>query len=99
MFKLLEIDVDRLDELCRRYGIARLEIFGSVARGEPDDGSDIDLLYELAPEARLGWEIIDLEDKLADLFSRSVDLVSKHALHKMLRSSVLAEARLLYSTT
>lgn len=95
--ELLDVDVDHLDELCRQYGIARLEVFGSVARGEPDDGSDIDLLYELAPDAQLGWEIIDLEDELADLFGRPVDLVSKRALHKMLRSSVLAEARLIHT--
>jgi predicted nucleotidyltransferase len=63
--ELLDVDVDRLDELCRQYGIARLEVFGSVARGEPDDGSDIDLIYELSPGARLGWEIADLEEELA----------------------------------
>ena len=97
--ELLDVDVDRLDELCRRYGIARLEVFGSVVRGEPDDGSDIDLLYELTPGARLGWEIADLEEELADLFGRPVDLVSKRGLHKMLRSTVLAEARLLYATS
>lgn len=96
MSELLDVDLDRLDELCRRYGIARPEVF---VRGEPDDGSDIDLLYELAPDARLGWEIADLEDALAQLFGRPVDLVSKHALHKMLRSSVLAEARLIYAMT
>lgn len=99
MSELLDVDVDRLDELCRQYGIARLDVFGSVARGEPDEGSDIDLLYELAPETRLGWEIIDLEDALAELFGRPVDLVSKQGLHKMLRSAVLAEARLLHATT
>ena len=98
MLELPDVDLDRLDELCRRYGIARLEVFGSIARGEPDDGSDIDLLYELAPEARLGWEIVDLEDALADLFGRSVDLVSKRALHKKVRPTVLAEARLLFAT-
>jgi predicted nucleotidyltransferase len=98
VLELPDVDLDRLDELCRRYGIARLEVFGSIARGEPDDGSDIDLLYELAPEARLGWEIVDLEDALADLFGRSVDLVSKRALHKKVRPTVLAEARLLFAT-
>lgn len=73
------------------------EELGSIARGEPDDGSDIDLLYELAPDARLGWEIVDLEDELADLFGRPVDLVAKKALHPMLRDDALADAQLLYA--
>ncbi|MFZ1412814.1 MAG: nucleotidyltransferase domain-containing protein [Micropruina sp.] len=42
-------------DVCERYGVVRLEIFGSVARGTASDESDIDLLYTLAPgAARLG---------------------------------------------
>ncbi len=77
--------------------MARLDVFGSVARGDADDASDLDLLYELAPEARLGWEIEDLQDELSGLFGRPVDLVSKRALHRRLRLAVLAEACQLYS--
>ena len=44
----LDVDRVRLDALCRRFGIARLDVFGSVARGEDGPGSDVDLLYELA---------------------------------------------------
>ena len=43
----LRIDASRLAELCRRYGIARLEVFGAVARGEQHPDSDVDLLYTL----------------------------------------------------
>jgi predicted nucleotidyltransferase len=93
----LDVDPVRLDAICRRYGIARLELFGSIARGEGTPDSDIDLLYELAPGAELGWEIDDLQDELADVFGRPVDLVSKRALHPELRSAVLADARELYA--
>lgn len=93
----LDVDMQRLDELCRRYGVARLEVFGSVARGEAGETSDLDLLYEMAPGAKLGWEIDDLQDELSELFGRSVDLVSKRALHRRLRPAVLAEARELYA--
>ena len=48
----LRIDASRLAELCRRYGIARLEVFGSVARGEQRPDSDVDLLYTLEGDAR-----------------------------------------------
>lgn len=93
----LDVDMTRLDELCRQYGVARLEVFGSVARGDAESGSDLDLLYELAPGATLGWEIEDLQDELSRLFGRPVDLVSKRALHRQIRRAVLAEARELYA--
>ncbi|MGQ0823540.1 MAG: nucleotidyltransferase family protein [Actinomycetota bacterium] len=93
----LDFDGDRLRDVCRRYGVARLEVFGSVGRGIPDSGSDIDLLYELDPEARLGWDIENLADELAALFGRPVDLIARSAIHARLRDEVLAEARLLYA--
>jgi len=93
----IDFDMARLDELCRRYGVARLEVFGSMARGDGGEDSDLDLLYELAPGAGLGWEIEQLEAELGKLFGRRVDLVSKRSLHRRLRSAVLAEARELYA--
>ncbi len=90
--KTLDVDRARLDALCRRFGIARLDVFGSVARGEDGPGSDVDLLYELAQGRSLGWEIEDLSQDLADLFGRPVDLVSRKALHPLIRDQVLADA-------
>ena len=91
-----DIDRDRLAAVCHRYGIARLSVFGSVARGGAGEDSDVDLLYELCPGARLGWEIDDLADELSAIFGRRVDLVARVALHPMLVETVLAEARPLY---
>ena len=49
------VDRDRLAAVCRRYGIANLSVFGSVARGTSTPSSDLDLLYELVPRpARVG---------------------------------------------
>ena len=90
--KTLDVDRARLDALCRRFGIARLDVFGSVARGEDGPGSDVDLLYELAQGRSLGWEIEDLSQDLADLFGRPVDLVLRKALHPLIRDQVLADA-------
>ncbi len=92
----LDVDRVRLDALCRRFGIARLDVFGSVARGEGGPGSDVDLLYELAQGRALGWEIEDLSQDLADLFGRPVDLVSRKALHPLIRDQVLADAEPFY---
>ena len=48
------VDEARLAAVCARYGIARLSIFGSVARGTATPNSDLDVLYELEPGRRLG---------------------------------------------
>jgi predicted nucleotidyltransferase len=91
------VDEARLAAVCARYGVARLMIFGSVARGTAEPSSDVDVLYELQPGRRLGWEIEDLSDELSELFGRPVDLVSRAALHERLRPAVLAEAQPLYA--
>ena len=60
----VKVDEARLADVCARYGIARLRVFGSVARGTATPDSDIDVLYELEPGRRLGWEIEQLADEL-----------------------------------
>ena len=93
----LDVDPARLAEVCARYGVARLLVFGSVARGSATPTSDVDVLYELQPGHRLGWEIEDLADGLAELLGRPVDLVSLAGLHHRLKGAVLAEAQPLYA--
>lgn len=93
----LGIDREALAEVCRRYGVAELAVFGSVARGEAAYASDVDLTYVLAPGRRLGWEIEDLTDELSALFGRRVDLVSRRALHPRIADQVIAESRVLYA--
>lgn len=96
---MLAVDVDpkRLREVCERYGVASLEVFGSVARGENRLDSDVDLPYVLKPGSRLGFRLFDLEDELAALFGRPVDLVARRSINKYLREQVPAEAQPLYA--
>ncbi|MGH3349369.1 MAG: nucleotidyltransferase family protein [Nocardioides sp.] len=94
---LLDVDTHRLHEVCERYGVASLEVFGSVARGEDRPDSDIDLLYVLKPGTRLGFRIFDLEDDLAEVFGRPVDLVGRTSVNRYIRDQVLADARRLYA--
>lgn len=94
---VLGIDREALGEVCRRYGVAELAVFGSVARGESTGESDVDVTYVLAPGHRLGWEIEDLTDELSALFGRRVDLVSRRALHPRIADQVIAESRVLYA--
>lgn len=91
------VDVERLREVCERYGVASLQVFGSFARGEARIDSDIDLLYVLKPGTHLGFRLFDLEDELAELFGRPVDLVAPTAVNRYLRDRVLADAQPLYA--
>ena len=90
------LDTARLSQLCERYGVTRLAVFGSMARGEARADSDVDLLYVLAPDARLGFDLFDLEDELSEVFGRRVDLVSERSLHRLIRDRAMREARTLY---
>lgn len=91
------VDRSRLAAICQRYGVAELSLFGSVARGESGPDSDVDLLFALEPGARLGFALFDLENELAEVFGRPVDLLSKASIHELIRDAVLAEARVLHA--
>ena len=94
----IEVNEAHLADLCRRYQVRELSVFGSAARGEMRPGSDIDLLVEFLPDADVGLvEHAGLMLDLARLLGRRVDLVSKNGLKPRIRSSVLADARLLYA--
>jgi uncharacterized protein len=91
------VDEARLAAICEQYGVAELLVFGSAARDDIKEDSDVDVLYSLRPGSRLGWDIEQLADELAELFGRPVDLVSRHALHPHLKESVLSEAWMMYA--
>jgi predicted nucleotidyltransferase len=90
-------DEARLAGICDKYGIAELKVFGSRSRGQAAPDSDIDILYTLRPGHRLGSDIEQLADELAELFGHTADLVSLHAVHPPLQPPVLAEARPAYA--
>ena len=84
MNTLIEAHRSELEQLCQRYHVKRLELFGSVATEEfKPETSDIDFLVEFAPDHEMGpWlaEYFDLKDELERLFGHKVDLVMIGAL-------------------
>lgn len=100
MIRLGTVDVEevRLADICRRYQVRELAVFGSAARGAMRPDSDIDLLVEFLPEAEIGLlEHAGLMLDLAQLLGCRVDLVSKRGLKPFIRDSVLREARPVYA--
>ena len=87
----------QLAELCKKYGIAELAVFGSVARGDERPDSDVDLLYVRLPGNDLGMSYFAFQEDLERLFGSSVDLVPKDGLHRAIRDQLLGDARTLYA--
>ena len=89
---------EALAEVCRRYGVRELSLFGSAARGEMRPGSDLDMMVEFEHGARVG--LIRFEsfvEELESLTGQPVDLVTKRGLKPWVRPNVLKDALLIYA--
>lgn len=91
----------RLGPFCQSHGVARLEVFGSVATGEAHAGSDIDLLITFQPGVHLGWEFFALQDELEAVLGSRVDLLTRRSVEQdhnpIRRRSILGSAREIYA--
>lgn len=75
------------------FPIKHLAVFGSVARNEAREGSDVDILVEFEPEARVGlFEFARLRRTLGELLGCEVDLATPEALRQEMRAQILQEA-------
>jgi len=90
----------RLTPFCQRHGVARLEVFGSLARGDPHRGSDIDLLVTFRPEVHLGWDFFELHKEIEDVLGCEVDLLTRRSVEQdeiaIRRRSILESTREVY---
>jgi hypothetical protein len=79
-----------LPDLRREFGVARVGLFGSVARDTAGAASDVDILIEFDRAPTLGgYEA--LKSHLADLMGEEVDVATPDSLHRLLRDRILAE--------
>lgn len=99
--EIAEFDVpaDRLAALCQRYGVAKLSLFGSAARGEMTPDSDVDLMVEFAPASKVTlWDMPEMQAEFSALLGgRRVDIVPPEIMRNPFRrKSILADLRVLY---
>ena len=93
-----QIDGLSLAEVCRRYGVKELLLFGSAVRGEMRPESDIDIMVEFEPGARIGLiKFESFADELESLAGRRVDLVTKRGMKPWVRKRVLKDTRVIYA--
>ena len=95
----LNYDREKLIDICCRWRIRQLALFGSRANGAARADSDVDLLVTFAPEAQWSlWDIVTLREEMMTCFGRSVDLVEPAALkNPFRRKTVLARTEVLYA--
>jgi predicted nucleotidyltransferase len=97
---IIERQLPALAELCRRFGVVRLYLFGSAAAGRLGPSSDLDFLVEMSdrqPTGEYARRYLDLAEELESLFGRRVDLVTEQAVRNpYLRREIQATRELVY---
>ena len=94
MLRILRDKRDEIVQIARRYGASNIRVFGSVARGDATDESDLDLLVKLE-RGRTLLDLAGLGDDLEALLGRRVQIVTEGGVHPLLQERIYAEAALL----
>ena len=99
----IQLPKDKIKDFCARWQIAELALFGSVLRNDFHPESDIDVLITFTPEA--DWSLLDhvqMQQELASILEREVDLVSKRAIERsqnwIRRREILETAQTVYAS-
>jgi predicted nucleotidyltransferase len=87
-----------IKDLCERYRVKELSMFGSALRDDFSAASDIDLLVEFEPEAQIGFmTLYKMQRELFGILNRQVDLIPKKGLKTKIQESILSSAKVLYA--
>lgn len=97
----LNIDRSRLEEICRRYHVAKLELFGSRAKGTARPDSDFDLLVSFENGHTPGWAFVTLAEELEACLGREVDLLVKEDVSRdrniLRKEAIFSRTELVYA--
>ncbi len=92
-----DIDTKTIIRICREHDVSRIGVFGSLARGEARENSDIDLLVEFSKRKSL-LAMVALERQLSTTLGRKIDLLTEAAISPGLRDRIRQETRTIYET-
>jgi len=94
----IPISGEEIAGCCRRNGIRKLSLFGSVLTGRFSETSDVDLLVEFEPDQQIGYlRMAAMERELSQLFRRKVDLRTPEELSRYFRDDVVRAALVQYA--
>lgn len=88
-------DQDKIINICRQNHISMIGIFGSTARGEATESSDIDVIVKLSKPMSL-LSLVKLERILSEALGKKVDLLTEGAISPYLKDRILEELTVIY---
>ena len=91
---LAPAEKEKIIEICKRNDISYCALFGSFARGEANENSDVDLLVRFSKPK--GWDWINAALEIEDALGRKVDLITENGLSKYIKSKVLKDLQVIY---
>ena len=91
------LDIEKITEICRENDVAMLGVFGSVARGEATEKSDIDLLVRFSERKGL-LAHVRFERILSETLGRQVELLTEAAISPYIRENILNDLQVLYGS-
>ena len=89
--EILKSKREEILRIAAKHGASQVRVFGSVARGEVDESSDVDLLVQVGPHAS-PWFPAGLILDLEELLGRNVEVVTEESVYWLLRRRILKEA-------
>ncbi len=91
---LAQTEKEKIIEICKRNDISYCALFGSYARGEADENSDIDLLVRFSKPKGFDW--VDAALEIEDTLGKKVDLVTEKGLNPHIKDNVLKDLQVIY---
>jgi predicted nucleotidyltransferase len=92
----INVPKEKIAEFCRKNRIRKLAFFGSVIRDDFRPDSDVDVLVEFEPDAKVGLDFFGMEIELSEMLGRKVDLNTRGFLSPYFRDEVIREAEAAY---
>jgi predicted nucleotidyltransferase/uncharacterized protein with HEPN domain len=91
----MQLPMPELVELCGRYDVRRIRVFGSVLRDDFGPESDVDMMVDFGPGAPQGWDVFRFDDEMSELLGHKADVMHGRPI-RYIRQQVLAEAVTIY---
>ena len=91
---LANSEKEKIIEICKRNDISYCAVFGSFARGEATENSDIDLLVKFSKPK--GWDWVNAALEIEDALGRKVDLATENSLSPYIKENVLNDLQVIY---
>jgi len=90
-------DTSKLINICRQNDVIKVGVFGSMARGDANEQSDIDLIVEFSKRKSL-LALVALEREISAALGRKVDLLTEAAISPYLRDRIMLDLQVIYET-